>query len=275
MENLLSHRPVSEVEHPALAFGTIIHAGVAEWWRSLDLDRVREVLTQEFLREGPRLQDDQTHTMMLAQSMLEEYAEKARAAGDHWMAEEDWEPVLIEQRLELEPSPLGRLTFQLDRLMQSAEELTLVDTKTARRLDQRWERQWRMKLQPKLYAWGVWQKFGRVPMVYIEGLQKSCPMPVRYVELAYSPSELQEAIEQLVRICQSDAELVARSLQEDGALDVNRLLWEVLVNTDTNADACWNYGRACPVLPLCSRPPEDRVEAFKLGFEYEEPTYLV
>ena len=262
----------------SLAFGTVMHAGVAEWWRTHDAAQADVALRQEWFNETLTLDAQQKLTIELASAMLASYCADAGPAGE---ADDngEWVSVAIEERVVLELSPLARLSFQLDRLMRNrlTDEHALVDTKTRSswRRDL-WQAQWGLSLQQKLYQYGVAKHYGiTLDHHYIEGVLKSLPSEITYVQLPiWGESELAEIVDQFVSYCQRDAKLVARATLPGDTIDLDKLITLAITQTDHNPHDCRSYNVPCPMLDVCKAPHADRLGLFLQGFEYVEPIYL-
>jgi len=266
---------------PPLAFGTVIHAGSAEWWLTRDYNRVMQALHNSYHdpENYPHLVDNPKHTFALAVSMLEVYMEKATLMGDHFCKDEkEWSIIEIEERCELE-LPHGLLSFQMDRLLRfhspSPTPYKLIDTKTAARLDTRWRDRWSRSLQMKLYAYGVKEKYGSVPLVEIEGVLKTVGSDVEYVLLpVWSDGELEEAVMLVDWFLQQDTRWLEKATLEDGSVDMVKLLELLLTKTPFNSDDCFAYYKPCPLLDCCSSLPEQRVSLLLSDFEEFVPKFL-
>ena len=85
---------------------------------------------------------------------------------------------------------------------------------------------------------------------------------------------LDEAVEEFVRVCQMDADLVARATLDDGTVDVDTLIQLVLTKTMFNGKDCFAYGRQCEYYELCQAEPDLRFGLLSDRFEYVAPTYF-
>jgi hypothetical protein len=130
----------------------------------------------------------------------------------------------------------------------------LIDTKTAARLDERWERQWQLSLQQRLYSYGVYKTFGRPPTyTLIEGLLKDKKNPKsKYVVTDWDDEELEEAI----RTWEFYAERDRLLLQSTGC--ARAAFEEAAVRAPYNPMDCHAYYQDCPFLELCHDSPKLR-----------------
>jgi len=241
---------------PSLAFGTVFHAGAAEWWRSAshaDAERVLRVM-----HSGLSGSMTEKTTEQLATGMLASYVNDATLAGP-FQSMGPWQVVSIEDRLEM---PLGRhrLSFQTDRVLFNKDRghLVVVDTKTAQRLDPRWERQWEMSLQMKLYRRAM-QRVYDMPLldVVIEGVLKDIPSRVRYYTCPeWDDATLDEAERQFIRVADEDRRLI----ESDAGIPIDvSVAEEIAVNqTATNYHDCFSYNVECPFRRLCIAEPAQR-----------------
>ncbi len=286
-EDVVCIRPTG-TRAPALAFGTVIHAGVAAWWRTRNWMLVEEAVRSAFLAE-PDLVGDAKLTEALAWSMLQNYVHTASPVGGHWSSELSAEYNVafkaIEERVVFDLGPLAALTFQLDRLaVVSSEGIEdqehyhiLVDTKTAGRLDKRWRSQWPLNLQQRIYRYATPRHYGlgKIDGHYIEGVLKASPSTVEYVALPdWDEATLDEDVSFLKRLVQRDAKLVADSMLADGTVDAALLLSALVTKTDYDPGHCHDYGRDCALLPVCSANVADRTGILLAQYEYFEPSFL-
>ncbi len=265
-------------QEAALEFGTVLHFGAAEWW-TVGSEEAAVTCMHEAYEERERwFYGDDKHSLELADVMLRYYTANAKLAGGHWFADEgEWEVVMVEERVIVELDPRARLSYQVDRLVREVNHdlYVLVDLKTASRITDYWSRGFPRSLQQQLYAYGVRGQGYELADHFIEGLLKKADCDIRYVDLpAWSESQLEEAKELFVKICQTDAELVARSMQPDGTVDVDELTRLILTETEYNGDHCFAYGKPCPYLDLCNSPPDERFDLLRADYEWVEPEYL-
>lgn len=236
-------------ESPSAKFGNIIHAGVAEWWKSRDLTNVEKAAREEFKKWEKVL--NEKHSIDLALEMLRQYPEKASLGG---LFHEDLQIVTIEERLSVELD-FGFVTFQLDRLLsENNQKLILVDAKTASRIDNKWRQQWNRSLQMRLYK-KLLQKAYDMPVdIVIEGLEKKLPLKVEYVLCPdFSLGETDEALWLARKIAEKDKEILDK-LAESTEEGIDFALTE----TEFNYQDCYAYNFPCPFLQLCEAPVELR-----------------
>lgn len=268
-------------EEMHLAFGTVIHAAAAEWWRTGDQLKTMTALTNAWSEHREYL-DNTKLSFDLAMGMMTGYCGQAQLTPAGTAYDADSPPnlragkiVSIEQRIVLDLGLEARLAFQLDRLTDD-DGFVLTDTKTAGRFDKHWFEQWARSLQQKLYRVAIREHYNRpVERHYIEGVLKKLPTQIEYVPLpVWSDAELAEAVRQFKTICQKDARLVARAMKVGGEIDVNEL-FDLAVNwTEFNPHDCDSYGVKCPVYDVCQADPDDRVGMLLADFEHVPPDYL-
>lgn len=268
---------------PSLEFGSVIHAGVATWWRNADIDgrearqhaaiATRQEWAKRFEANPQVSQKDVS--LDLALSMVETYTKSAEMNGPFSLEPGDWQFVTIEDRLEV---PLGkyRLSFQQDRVVYNKTNghLVIVDTKTAGRMDARWRRQWETSLQMKLYKAAAIRaydfEFDQVD-VLVEGILKDVPSKIEYVPCPeWSPAILAEAMAQAEHIAALDDRLIAF---EENPVDKYLIEEAAVTKTTVNYNDCFQYGVECPFRRLCIAEPEERVgllrsEYFEIESEY-------
>lgn len=270
LSEMLGMVPASaEGESPALAFGDLMHRASALHWTA-GAEVAREFLLSTFAEAY-----DSKHTPELAHRLLGIYAAEARLmpfGGDEWEIE------TVEQRLSL-PVPFGTLTFQVDRLLRHKDEHSrraLVDLKTASRCDRRWEAQWPRSLQMRLYAECVARYYG-APLQWqiIEGLDKTTPRVVYLALPEVSEEKRAEAWHIVEWVARHDSELLDGATDEDGSVNLERLLELALTQTPTNEGECFTYGRPCQFLPLCDAEPSERIALLRSEYRYEQPKHLV
>lgn len=255
---------------PSLAFGTVIHAAAAEWWRSFDHAAAARVLHDTYAAVDPST-FGQTTTEQLAQAMLTTYVQNAALAGP-FQSMGPWQIVSIEDRLEI---PLGRhrLSFQTDRVLFNKDRghLVVVDTKTAQRLDARWERQWEMSLQMKLYRRAM-QRVYDMPLldIVIEGVLKDMPSKLRYYTCPeWDAGMLDEAERQFIHVADMDRALVASEI--DVPVDTSIAEEWGVSKTAVNYHDCHSYNTECPFRRLCIAPVEQRVGILRAEY-FETPS---
>jgi len=266
---------------PSLEFGSVIHAGAAAWWRSaiLDGDVARRdaihAVTLEWNRRFEQQDVSQKDVSLdLAVAMIERYTMTASMRGPFELEVGDWQFVTVEDRIEVPLVGGYKLSFQTDRVVynKTNAHLVIIDTKTAARLDKRWERQWETSLQMKLYKAGAAKAYD-FPVenvdVVVEGVLKDVPSVVRYVPCPdWSPATLDEAVQQAIYIASRDEALIVY----DGLPRNLSLIEEDAVNkTALNYMSCFEYGVECPFRRLCVAEPEERVAILRSEyFEIDE-----
>ena len=266
---------------PSLAIGSVAHTGFAAHWLKQD---VNGLMAQEWVKQ--KLDDSSKISLKTLESILDQYAREAKLAGP-FTDQGDWKLVDVEQRFEI-PLKDIKLSFQCDRIVYDKEQnwMVVVDSKTAGRLDARWDKQWEMSLQMKLYRAGAKQVFdtgGRIDIV-VEGVLKDIPSVIRYyVCPEWSDSLLAEAAHNAYVIANMDRDVIEQGSTESLPL-VNGVLTSVpdlakieqlAVNfTPVNYMDCYSYGIECPFRRLCTADVEERV-AILHGeyFDTEEESY--
>lgn len=273
---------------PSLEFGSVVHAGAAAHWLKRD---VSAALSAEWTK---RKVESDSLTLKLAESMLDHYVQNAELAGP-FTSQGNWKLVDVEQRFEL-PLMDTKLSFQTDRIVHDMDQnwMVIVDSKTAGRLDARWEKQWETSLQMKLYRAGAKQVFqtgGRVDVV-IEGILKHVPSSLRYyVCPEWSDSLLKEAIHNAWLIASMDKELIEQCVEEEDVAGIVRDAQDNVVRsksisinpdkalalgvalTPVNYMDCFSYGIECPFRRICTADVDERVsivkgEYFNIESEY-------
>jgi hypothetical protein len=228
-------------------------------------------------------------SLAMAQSMMYGYATSAELAGP-FTSQGKFKLVDVEQRFEIPLRDL-KLSFQCDRVVYDKEQdwLVIVDSKTAGRLDSRWDRQWETSLQMKLYRAGIKQVFaatGRIDVV-VEGVLKDIPPIIRYyVCPEWSDGLLAEAGHNAYTLAALDQDIIQQGSDEmkimdsDGVLASSQLvpneqkIEEIALRfTPVNYMDCYSYGVECPFRKLCVsdielRAPLLRAEYFEVEGEY-------
>lgn len=259
---------------PSLEFGSVIHAGAAAWWANSDKDGdvARRFAHQAVAAEwGKRFEQNPNVnagelSLDQAAAMIQAYTMQAVMQGPFELEAGDWQLVSVEDRLEvplvLTNDRKAKLSFQTDRVVfnKTNNHLVIVDSKTAARMDKRWERQWETSLQMKLYKAGAARAYDMPPEnidVVIEGILKDVPSNVKYVPTPdWSVELLNEAVRQAQYVAERDWDL----LSHDGYPRDERLIVEDAVNkTALNYQSCFEYGVECPFRRLCTSEPEERV----------------
>lgn len=279
---------------PSLEFGSIIHAGVAAHWLGQDWHKV---LSDEWVKrfeteQNGHLPSQESVSLNLANAMLEHYVENAQIAGPFTQSGE-WKRVDVEQRFEI-PLRQHMLSFQCDRMVYNKEEnwLVVVDTKTAARLDAKWERQWETAIQMKLYKMGVQRIFetgGRVDIV-VEGLLKHVPSDIRYyvcpewsdmmlAEAAFNASVIADLDEQVIAAGHVPSMVVPAGVEGtkaemDLVLDEKRVEEIAVRMTPVNYFDCFSYGIECPFRQICTADVDQRVDILRGEyFEKDQEDY--
>src|SRR6266404_3078715 len=246
---------------PSLEFGSLAHAGVGAFWLGKSW---RPVVEDEWKKRFELTSVSQESVSLpMANAMMEYYEANAQLAGPFQDAADDWKLVDVEQRFEM---PLGndRISFQMDRIAYSKKMNWLVigDLKTAGRLDKRWEKQWELSLQMKLYRLGLQTVFDHDgPLdVFIEGLHKHVPSKIQYYACPnWSDKQLGEAAFMASQIAAKDRELIGQSQKTDGSFDL-ALAEELGVRyTTVNYGNCQSYGIECPFHRICTADVDERV----------------
>jgi len=266
---------------PSLEFGSVVHAGAAAWWKNADVDgdvarpRAVHATTQEWnkrFEQNPSVSQKDL-SLDLAVAMIESYTKNADMRGPFALESGDWQFVTVEDRLLIPLVGGYKLSFQTDRVVynKTNAHLVIVDSKTAARLDKKWERQWETSLQMKLYKAGAAKAYDfevdQVDVV-VEGILKDIPSDVRYVPCPdWSEAVLQEAVGQAIHIAKRDEALITDS--ESGLPRDLRYIEEDAVNkTALNYQSCYEYGVECAFRRLCTAEPDERVAI--LNAEYFE-----
>lgn len=260
----------------SLEFGSVVHAGVGAWWTAAKRDKTvdeakqlaHSALQQEWdkrFTHNARMESPGDHTLALAQGMLEGYFKQATGAGPFELETNDWQIVSTEERIEVElggDTPKGsKVSVQQDRVLfnKNKNHLIVVDTKTASRMDKRWERPWATSLQMKLYH-AVMATAYDMPVenvsVVIEGVLKDVPTQVRYIPCPqWSEEMLDEAMAQARIVANRDYKLVSFEGQPRNQSDAE----EIAVNhTPLNYQSCFEYNVECPFYGVCTAEPNER-----------------
>lgn len=276
----------------SLEFGSVVHAGAAAFWLGRDWNEAVRLEWGKRFDANPQVSQESV-SLQMATAMMEHYVKNAKIAGP-FSDQGIWKRVDVEQRFEI---PLRDLTlsFQCDRMAYNADEnwLVVVDTKTAARLDPRWDRQWETSLQMKLYKAGAKHVFatgGRVDVV-VEGLLKHVPSDLRYYACPdWSDGMLAEAAHNAYVIADMDRDLIEQAstepalvipvhrnhkLEPDVKLVPNQQRAEELAVrfTPVNYMDCYSYNVECPFRRICTADIDERVgilrgEYFETEGEY-------
>lgn len=265
---------------PSQEFGSVIHTGAAAWWDNASLDgnvaRAKAVLAteQEWTKRfelNPSVSQKDL-SIDLARAMITSYTKLADMRGPFAMEEGEWQFVSVEDRLEVPliiPNGEAKLSFQTDRVVfnKTNDHLVIVDTKTAGRMDRRWERQWETSLQMKLYKAGAAKAYDLPPdniSVVVEGVLKDVPTDLKYIECPnWSVGLLNEAIAQAQSVASRDYDLISH---EGLPRDVDLIVEDALTRTDVNYMDCHSYGVECAFYKLCTAEPEQRVALLNADF---------
>lgn len=264
---------------PSLEFGSVIHAGAAQYWLNERSNKMTKLPTPAMAVSdewGKRKVESESLTLQLAQSIIIDYQQNAKLAGP-FSDQGDFKLVDVEQRLELDLAPDIKMTFQCDRIVYDKDQnwLVVVDSKTSQRLDQRWDKQWELSLQMKLYRVGVietLQTGGRVDIV-VEGILKHSPSSLRYyICPEWSDGILLEAKRQAAMIAELDKDIMTDPL--GGLYDLKQIEEYAVSLTPVNYQDCYSYNVECPFRRICTADVENRV-AILHGeyFELEEESY--
>lgn len=252
----------------AAEFGSVIHAGASSWWKTLDSDKVREAISGEWFKRfesGKQISQDKV-SLQLAHSIMRDYMAIAELAGP-FTKSTTWQIVTIEERLCLPLDTESQLTFQLDRLLFNKDEnhLVLVDTKTAAKLDKRWERQWDLSLQMKQYVGAIKARYEIENVdVVIEGVLKDIPSEIRYyVCPQWSKELLDEAMTETVNIADEDRLI----FDADDPIEFG-------LRTGTNPQDCYSYGFECAFKRLCLAEPSERKGILLSDYSENEEEYF-
>lgn len=251
---------------PPLEFGSVIHAGVGQWWQTRDQSLAFKALRDEWEQrfENPLKYVDQKYvSLRLAERMLEGYFALATLAGPG-AEEDDWQVVSVEERF---PVKLGQhtITLQLDRTLynRKLEKIRIVDTKTAAKLDKRWAKSWDLSLQMMLYKSNVKKMFDLPVEVVVEGVLKEPNTEIQYVMLPdWTEEQLLEADWMAERIANEQAGMILEA-QERGLDPVEYLL----MFSRYNPGNCQSYGSECQYFSLCTASPEMRKALLEAEFK--------
>lgn len=235
----------------AASFGTVIHAGTAEWWRSRREDVVIETATKAWHDVSAVMNDK--HSLELTVAMMQRYCQDAKIGGD---IAEDFHIVTIEERMPVEFDGV-KMNFQLDRLLSIRNErLVLVDTKSAAKIDARWKSQWDRSLQQKLYMAAI-RKLYKMPVeVVMEGVEKTPKAKIEYYSCPeWTDAQLDEAVMQARRVQEKDQQYLDLLTLEGETI----MLDAMLNRSEFNPEDCYSYNVECPFLPLCNGEPHTRL----------------
>lgn len=263
---------------PSLEFGSVVHAGAAAWWANSDLDgdvaraKAHHAVALEWAKRfdaNPQVTLGD-HSLQLAEAMIQTYTTTAEMSGPFVLEDGEWQLVSVEDRLEVPLVLFGgkrraKLSFQTDRVVfnKANDHLVVVDTKTAARMDKRWERQWETSLQMKLYKAAAARAYDMPPEhidVVIEGVLKDVPSNVKYIPAPdWSVDLLNEAVAQAVYIAERDWDLIESDDVELAPRNTAMIVEDAVNKTALNYMSCYEYGVECPFRRLCTSEPEERV----------------
>lgn len=275
---------------PSLEFGTVVHSGIAAHWLMQKDPTTPDYKTALANEWGKRDVDSPKLSLAMATSMLDHYAQNAQLAGP-FQAQGNWKLVDVEQRFEV-PLQDTVLSFQCDRIVYDADQnwMVVIDSKTAGRLDARWDKQWETSMQMKLYRAGAKKVFdtgGRLDIV-VEGLLKDVPSTVRYyVCPEWSDGILAEAGHNAYIIASMDKDLIEQgsdvvqlATDSEGTVKTSfvpnvQKTEELAVRfTPVNYADCYAYNIECPFRRICTADVEERVAILRGEyFENKEESY--
>jgi PD-(D/E)XK nuclease superfamily protein len=268
---------------PSLEFGSVMHAGAAAWWLNAELDgdvaraKAHQAVASEWAKRfdaNPQVTPGD-HSLAMAEAMIQTYTMTAEMSGPFGLESGSWQLVSVEDRLEV-PLVIGadrkaKLSFQTDRVVfnKANDHLVVVDTKTAARMDKRWDRQWETSLQMKLYKAAASRAYDMPPEnidVVVEGMLKDVPSNVRYIPCPdWSVDLLNEAVRQAQYIAERDFELLVGAVAKDkyalpaASRDSAKIIEDAVNKTSINYMSCFEYGVECPFRRLCTAEPDERV----------------
>lgn len=275
---------------PSLEFGSVIHSGVSNIWLERKFGNqpnLMELIKKEWVdRFDMKGTSQESVSLDMAVAMLDFYGKNAKLAGP--FDEPGYKLVDCEQRFEVPFSVDGQkaiISFQCDRVVFNEEKnhLIIVDTKTAARLDQRWEKQWEMSLQMKLYKLLAMEVFGIDNTdIVIEGLLKKVPSDIRYYVCPnWSRAQMGEAIFATQNVVRKDLNLVADVIPIRNSLDkvvpmlttkpVDKVEEIAVAYTEFNYGECNSYNVECPFREICVSDINDRVGILRSPPYFELP----
>ena len=265
---------------PSLEFGSVIHAGVNSHWLGTKFpgqEPWEKVIAKEW-HERFVLKPDISQknvSVDMANAMMDHYTKNATLAGP-FTERGGYKLVDCEQRFEV-PIPLDGdnraiVSFQCDRIVFNEEEnhLVIVDTKTASRLDARWEKQWDLSIQMKLYKLMAMEVFGvEKTDVVIEGVLKHVPSEIRYYTCPdWSKLQLAEALFQARTIAIKDENILVKGMaynvmdpsERTPVLNSKEAIEEIAVKyTMPNYGECFAFNIECPFRQICVADVPERV----------------
>ncbi len=263
---------------PSLGMGTVMHTGFSSHWLYVRGDKTSDwhkSISEEWQKQKI---EHEGLTLALAEAMMKHYESNALIAGP-LTSQGDFKLVDVEQRFEI-PLRDIKLSFQMDRVVYDKDQdwMVIVDSKTAGRLDAKWERQWETSVQMKLYRAGAKQVFGHVGRldIVVEGVLKHVPSDLRYyVCPEWSDGLLAEAGHNAYVHAAMDRDLIEQSLKPSLIIPVQRnaqdkpettmvpdvsTLEELAVRfTPVNYFDCFSYGIECPFRRICVADVDQRV----------------
>jgi hypothetical protein len=276
---------------PSLEFGSVIHAGVNNYWLARKFNKIPtwEAAIEKEWHERFELRPQvstKSVSLAMAKGMMQGYAESASLGGE--LFTDGYELMDCEQRFEI-PIPLddhhALLSFQCDRVLyekNNRNHIVIVDTKTASRLDARWERQWETSIQMRLYKLAAMELFQTDQVdILIEGVLKHVPTVVKYHSPPdWSKLQLAEALHAAKSIAIRDENLIVAQVGHQ-AMDKNepilRLrtqaeLEEIAVKfTIPNYGECFSYNIECSFWKICSADFPDRLDILHSGEYFDLP----
>jgi len=255
---------------PSADFGTVMHSGANHWWHGI----VAEADPHKLLIEATEIVEAKwdelrptgdKHSKDMAVRLMQYYPQMRFAGimpGEWHVAQYNGQP-MIEQRIELQVGT-HILSFQVDRACENdADDIAMIDLKTAARINAYWHRQWELSPQMKLYRLGLKQIFpeARRITLLVEGIEKNIPFKFDYHTCPeWSSEQLEEISMQWQRLAERDAVLLELCTQQKGTIDLSLVAHYALNGfTDFDNKRCWDYGMECEYLDLCKADVEHRV----------------
>lgn len=279
---------------PSLEFGSVIHAGAGAHWLGTKFQNQkpwRQAIEEEWQKRFVEKDISQESvSLQMANAMMEHYEVNAQLAGP-FTEEGGYKLVDVEQRFEvpfqLSSGESALISFQCDRIVHNSEKdhYVIPDTKTAQRLDARWERQWEMSLQMKLYKALIKQVLGASNVdIVIEGVLKHIPSDIRYYVCPdWSDLQLGEALYAARAVADQD-EAILKEGYSHSIMDPSER-YQVVRSKEAveemacrytlpNYGDCFAYNVECPFRRICSADVPERVgilrgEYFELPEEKE------
>ena len=276
---------------PSLEFGSVIHAGVNNYWLAKKFDKIpnwQEAVQKEWHERfelRPQI-SQKSVSLQMAIGMMNGYVSDASLGGELFTT--GYELVDCEQRYELPVTiddHTATLSFQFDRVLvekANKDHIVVVDTKTASRLDARWEKQWETSVQMRLYKLAAMQLFGTDHVdILIEGVLKSVPTVIKYHSPPdWSKLQLAEALYAAKSIAIRDENLIVKGMSHN-VMDPNERvpvlrsqsdLEEIAVKfTIPNYGECFSYNIECPFWPICRADLPDRLDILRAPPYFDLP----